>query len=425
LTREHLVPRFVYSTDIAENSEWFSERYPQKIHRSETVIKDVCAKCNNGALAALDGFGQRLISAVLPRAVFAGDTVQLSCDFNMLLRWVLKICYNSARIHKADIEILSRFAPYILGNTPAPEGVRLAVFAIAPTVYSGARGHITATRQHQDDPTLQIPCCFRISQIRMPIVRTFTSVQRAVIINSCAFIVLAVPQNNANAESQLESIQDELLSLDIGAQIVDLNQSSLLLRSGSENAMTIQRGHVLNNPVTYGAMDGDWIKQRVSGEPGILVFAFCREEIERLEVEPFLGHMRLLLSSRQVSLAVRQRVEFVVLGYDEDPRELWVIPEVRLFFGMLHASFQNWFFLAFPEGVFLSVLANCLCLTPGQDAKSSNLDPERLKQFILGCLEALNHLCHIHAIPDEVNREITEAAIKIITRNLLPEWLAS
>lgn len=416
LTREHLIPRFVYSSDIAKNAEWFCDRFPKKIDRTEAVIKDVCAECNNGPLAALDAFGKSLISTELPGRIFAGDTVQFSCDFDTLLRWLLKISYNSARIHNADIDILRRFTPYILGKGPAPEYVRLAMLGIAPTVYSGIRGHISATSQHHDDPTLNIPRCFRVTPFRMPETRTFANVQRTVIINSCAFIVLAVSPDDADATSQLESIQAELLSLDIGAKMVKLDAPSISLSPGSQNALTIQRSHVMNNPVTYGAMDGDWIKDRVEGKHGVLMFGFVREEVEGLEIEPFFDQMEFLLSSRQVSLAVRQRVEFFVDGYNEDARELWDIPEVRTFFRALHAGFQNWFFLARPEGTFLTVLINCICCSPSTDPKSRSLDAECLRRFYMTCFKSLNRLCHVHAIPEEVNREISDAALSIITR---------
>jgi hypothetical protein len=417
LTREHIIPGFFYETELSKHSKWFLERHHEKFHRSEIVIKDVCSDCNNGILSVLDNFGKNLLESKLAEPVFADDQQDFVCDFIMLLRWLLKICYNSGRIHNTDIDILKQYVPFILGKEDVPKSIHLGIFTIAPIVLSGVRGWISAERRHSDDPTLQIPKCFRISQFRMQIPRNYTCIQRAVIINSYAFIILGVPPDDPQGASHLNYLEKEFISFHSGGKIVDFSLKKVSLAPSTQNAFTINIGHIENNPVTYGIIKSDWIKAQVKDRKGIICYGFCREEIETLEIESFFKSMDLLLGSREVSMAVRQRIEFFVEGYDNDSRELWEIPQVRQFFHRLHDGFQNWLFLAFPDGEFLNVLIKCLCFGNGENESTANIDPECLRHFLVACFNALNQLCHRFAISEAINREITDAFFRIVNRS--------
>jgi len=120
LTREHLWPaslhrRLVEAAKIQTNAFWLARL--QKTISSEPQIRDVCAECNNGVLSELDSYICSLFDASFTHTPQRYEKVQFEYDYHFLKRWLLKMCFNSARIHgSADLTALEALLPYILGK---------------------------------------------------------------------------------------------------------------------------------------------------------------------------------------------------------------------------------------------------------------------------------------------------------------------
>jgi hypothetical protein len=121
LTREHLWPaslhrRLMGGAQKAENRFWL-----KKIKREvpkEPTVRDVCAECNNGELAVLDGYICELFDRSFAHLHERYERVVFEYDYHRLKRWLLKMCFNSARIHSARDEIVfPPLLPYIMGNS--------------------------------------------------------------------------------------------------------------------------------------------------------------------------------------------------------------------------------------------------------------------------------------------------------------------
>ena len=63
----------------------------------QPTIKDVCPKCNNDVLSKLDSYGLELYKRCFYRIADAGESVTFDYDYERLLRWILKLNFNSAR----------------------------------------------------------------------------------------------------------------------------------------------------------------------------------------------------------------------------------------------------------------------------------------------------------------------------------------
>jgi hypothetical protein len=83
------------------------------------------------------------------------------------------------------------------------------------------------------------------------------------------------------------------------------------------------------------------------GDTDLLIITGSREEVESGDTTSVLGALRRLLE-RDMALQLRQRVFFGVLGYDDDPRELFEIPEVRAWIAAVDAEWPYWFFFLYP-----------------------------------------------------------------------------
>ncbi len=136
-TREHLWPASLHSRLAAANKQtsnafWLARL--QKEISNEPQIRDVCAQCNNIVLSELDEYICRLFDSTLVHIPEQHESVRFEYDYHLLKRWLLKLCFNSARIHSShDLYALEAMLPYILGkNNSLGKTVQLFVQLLYP-----------------------------------------------------------------------------------------------------------------------------------------------------------------------------------------------------------------------------------------------------------------------------------------------------
>ncbi|EHK2856209.1 hypothetical protein J7X11_004706 [Vibrio parahaemolyticus] len=117
LTREHIMPAFVYAyQDSISNSKSIGWREKaQKVLQGEAVIKDVCDHCNNVVLGTLDAHAKSALEkagAFTPN--FNKSTVDFEYDFNQYARWLLKVAFNSSRASGKHLGVFDQYKDLIL-----------------------------------------------------------------------------------------------------------------------------------------------------------------------------------------------------------------------------------------------------------------------------------------------------------------------
>lgn len=145
LSREHLFPRCLYErigTTLLENVSGKTE----KVVTSEPTIRDVCRTCNGGPLSLLDSYACTLYDKYLGVLVRSGE-IKFEYDFDLLLRWLLKIGYNTARARTWPFTFPEELKHYVLGRNDRPAGAHVLVQLIIPTKVEPGRiaGHPTTT----------------------------------------------------------------------------------------------------------------------------------------------------------------------------------------------------------------------------------------------------------------------------------------
>src|SRR5437870_2320009 len=86
-----------------------------------------------------------------------------------------------------------------------------------------------------------------------------------------------------------------------------------------------------------------------------------REEVEACNATEVLKTLNKLTANKVTVLKFMGKVSIGVHGYDDDLRELFEIPEVRLFFRELDQQFPFWFFFLSTATGALTLLALLLC----------------------------------------------------------------
>jgi hypothetical protein len=132
----------------------------------------------------------------------------------------------------------------------------------------------------------------------------------------------------------------------------------------------------------------------------IIVYQFSRSKVERCDFGHFLSLYApdKLPTGRRLRLLMDSMV-FCIEGYDDDPREIHAIPEVRRFYSAFHAAWPYWlYFCSLDVDVLRAMVACCLpSLTAGQvDGQPTvlvKLEPLDLLQFLRQDFAPMNAMC--------------------------------
>lgn len=128
-------------------------------------------------------------------------------------------------------------------------------------------------------------------------------------------------------------------------------------------------------------------------ECDFLKVVISRQQVEAGDISEPLSVLRKLLT-QDAAIQFCERVDIGVAGYDEDPQELYEIPEVRGFMYKLDAEFPYWLYFLPKRGLGLMFVLSCFCppfLTPEAQQRIWN---ERIEDYLMKRgFPAMNRIC--------------------------------
>lgn len=128
-TREHIIPAFLYNfqRQLDEGATIGWNEAAQRMVGGEAKVRDVCAECNNGYLSTLDAYAKEMLSkAGLLVPNFTQSQVTITYDYPVLLRWLLKVSFNSTRQDRVHSPLFEPHVPFIMGDADLPPRHRVA-----------------------------------------------------------------------------------------------------------------------------------------------------------------------------------------------------------------------------------------------------------------------------------------------------------
>ena len=84
-----------------------------------TSVRDGCEECNGVTLSALDNYAAQLDREYFVKIVDFNRPIGFGYEFDLLLRWLLKVTYNDDRTRSPPYRA-EMFVPYILGEESHP-----------------------------------------------------------------------------------------------------------------------------------------------------------------------------------------------------------------------------------------------------------------------------------------------------------------
>lgn len=191
-TKEHVFPASViksYKTEMLSINDKV-DRYFQ----GDLVIRDVCATCNNGALSKLDASFIKIFKRHMAEPLDPGEEVVFQYDYDLLLRELLKISYNSARASKNGYDAkvtLEKYVPYILTGSGKVNGVIISLLIVTSAHASN--------KETGEALGMMKPYLLRSGPIGGLNLNTNNYIARTVVFNSFWFFLL-IPKRTVTSE---------------------------------------------------------------------------------------------------------------------------------------------------------------------------------------------------------------------------------
>lgn len=415
-TREHVVPRWY--NDTPGEAETFSARAPLTHRKGDLIVRDVCSGCNSGVLSSLDGYGKELYERYFANPVFDREKVVFEYDGERLLRWLLKLSYNSARAQNADARVLREYRKVMIGESTIPDRVRCWLHLVAGSIIDQEAKVIRpAHRVEQGQSNALLAKWFRIGQFRLFDFPALFLVQRMVVINSFSFTLMIAPAVGEWPQPQFYEWIRAFNANNPAAQPILPGVNSLTAFTGWDHAAVSMHALMNHFPTRYSDEPNPAVESALKGNLAMVMLQVTHELIEEGSVQPIVETLRDMVSSREKGLAFKQRVGVLVDGYDTDPRGLWQIPKVKAYFRRLFEQCPFVMFLSHPDGALLKLFAACYIYEEGM---TEDVERQRMGLFLNQAFAGLNVLQHTLAISEEQIREINSASAKALFDEVPP-----
>ena len=144
-----------------------------------------------------------------------------------------------------------------------------------------------------------------------------------------------------------------------------LSERRVCLTVSIEKAATNRRSHGRRQAL-LDDLGVDWLGVAVS-----------RSDVENRDISTTLGTLSGLLDTDATVRRFRGRVNVSFDGFDDDPREIYEIPEIRRFCAELDARFPYWLYFLSMEDSSLKMMTFCLCRVEKQRAGASHAEQHR------------------------------------------------
>jgi len=135
-----------------------------------------------------------------------------------------------------------------------------------------------------------------------------------------------------------------------------------------------------------------------------IIHIVTREEIEACDIRPFLEAFAPIHGRPRFPMG---EIHLLVSGYDDQPDELYLIPEVREYFQFLHSQWRGWLYYFELETASLRMAFLCQCdhlqtvAVRGAENVQIGYRLAELVAFIDGSIEELGHLSDAASESDE------------------------
>lgn len=134
LTKEHIWPKCIIKRAPELEMKYLQSQ--NKVFTRELMIADVCSDCNNTKLSHLDSYICGLYDQYFGN-FREKENFEFAYNYDLLLRSLLKITYNSSRTVTKNNNFFEKFKDYILNGGKTREDIIIKLDIVAPSLING------------------------------------------------------------------------------------------------------------------------------------------------------------------------------------------------------------------------------------------------------------------------------------------------
>ncbi|APP82586.1 hypothetical protein P2A78_20660 [Xanthomonas perforans] len=168
---------------------------------------------------------------------------------------------------------------------------------------------------------------------------------------------------------------------------------------------------------TFHILDGTPLDPSILNHDAI-IFVFSRERVERGDIGDTLGQLNALSHNAENVRRFVGRVFFMFDGYNDDPRQIYQVPEARDFFAKLTAMLPLWAHYLHRDAETVGIAYLLLCQSePFYENKqrvSVSIDMAEANSLTRRLVSSATGLHALHGLTEEESRAIIEDFIKIL-----------
>jgi hypothetical protein len=148
----------------------------------------------------------------------------------------------------------------------------------------------------------------------------------------------------------------------------------------------------------------------------LVQLVISHDDVLNCDIKELAEILNGILESRQNVIDGRGMIALSFDGYEDDPRDVWDISEIRRYVAALDAAFPYWFYFLHPKADTLRVLCLCLCAVV-KAGSGVNPEPEDFKLFFYDHFAAVNRLCDTFNLGEATRTSITREIMEYFAPN--------
>lgn len=152
----------------------------------------------------------------------------------------------------------------------------------------------------------------------------------------------------------------------------------------------------------------------VMSSVGPVIISVSRAEWTAGDIGPALGPLQMMVRSREALMQWNGRVQIGIDGLNDDPREIYEVPEVRAYLHALTLQFPFWFHVCDRSSSTLKSLMFCLCRFVKHGPGLIEINQADREKFVEVLLDRMNDLHDHFGVPVEVNEAISNELVSAL-----------
>jgi hypothetical protein len=156
---------------------------------------------------------------------------------------------------------------------------------------------------------------------------------------------------------------------------------------------------------------------RIDLRPGVtepVILMISRRQVEAFDIASVLTNLKPFTATREDAWLYRGQMALAVDGYNDDPRELIDIPEVRALLQELYQQWPYWAFFFNQVDDTIKILGSCVCGTHFPGGGAVEIDGHKVEDFLMHGFAGMNAVFEKHGFPETELESMSRGLVEVV-----------